>query len=510
MFAAAFGAPRQMQDGGFVGPGQRDHRHYLGLAFGQRAGFVHHQGIDLFHTFERFRIPDQDAGLRAAADADHDRHRRSESQRAGAGDNEHAHRRHQRVSKARLRTERGPGRECRERNRDHQRHEPGGHLVGETLDRRAAALRGGHHLHDLGQKCVAADLVGAHDKAAGEIDGAADDAGVFVLGHRHGFAGHHRLIERGVAFEHAAVDRHLVAGAHAQLVADVHGIERDLLVAAIVFDAARGLWREIEQRADRAGGCLARAQFQHLADQHQHGDHAGGLEVDRGRAVGEKSRREEAGRERGDDAVDVGDASAHADQREHVEVARDQRLRAAHEERPAGPQHHGRGESELNPVGDRRREPVHAEVAAHLDHHHRQCQHEADPEAPRHVGELGIGTGGSAWHLWLERHAADRARARTRLADLWMHRAGVDRAFDDGRRFARLQVLLRIGNEFRAAAGGAEEIGVAVVIGAMLGSRRIDAHAADRVDFGSGRRVRVMMLCRGAHDILPLIPPGGI
>ena len=51
-------------------------------------------------------------------------------------------------------------------------------------------------------------------------------------------------------------------------------VERDFLVAAVVLDAARGLRREIEQRADRARGRLARAQFQHLAEQHQHGDDA--------------------------------------------------------------------------------------------------------------------------------------------------------------------------------------------------------------------------------------------
>jgi len=36
------------------------------------------------------RHPDQDAGLRAAADADHDRHR-VQAKRARAGDDEHAH-----------------------------------------------------------------------------------------------------------------------------------------------------------------------------------------------------------------------------------------------------------------------------------------------------------------------------------------------------------------------------------------------------------------------------------
>ena len=82
-------------------------------------------------------------------------------------------------------------------------------------------------------------------------------------------------------------------------------IERDLVVGAVGADAARGLRREIEQRADRAGGRLAGAQFQHLAEQHQHGDDRGRLEIDGDRAVmAAERRREDAGRERGDDAVE--------------------------------------------------------------------------------------------------------------------------------------------------------------------------------------------------------------
>ena len=270
------------------------------------------------------------------------------------------------------------------------------HLVGQPLDRRARALRRAHHLHDLRDQRVAADLAGAHHERAGLVDGAADHLAAGLLGDRHRFAGDHRLVDGGAAFDQLAVDRHLVAGPHPQLVADRDRIERDFLVAAVRLDAPRGLGRELEQRADRARGRLARAQFQHLAEQHQHGDDGGGLEIDRHRAVmAAERRRKHARRQRRDHAVDVGDAGAHRDQREHVEIARDQRLPAAHEERRARPQHHRRRERELNPV---RRglvdEPCSAEqVRAHLQHEHRHGQREADPEPPRHVGEFGIGAG---------------------------------------------------------------------------------------------------------------------
>jgi hypothetical protein len=110
-------------------------------------------------------------------------------------------------------------------------------------------------------------------------------------------------------------------------------------------------------------------------------------------ALGPAERgREQAGPD-GHDAVEPGDAGAHGDQREHVEVARLERLPAAHEERPAGPQHDRRGQRELQPVRELlAQQHVQAgEVPAHLQHDHRRGQREADPEAARHVGQLGLG-----------------------------------------------------------------------------------------------------------------------
>ncbi len=57
--------------------------------------------------------------------------------------------RDQPIGEARLRPEHRPGGEGEHRDRDHRRHEPARHLVGEPLDRRARALRLRHHLHDL-------------------------------------------------------------------------------------------------------------------------------------------------------------------------------------------------------------------------------------------------------------------------------------------------------------------------------------------------------------------------
>ena len=80
-------------------------------AFGQRAGLVDHERVHLFHPLDGFRVLDEHAGLRAAADADHDRHRRGEPERARAGDDQHRDRIDDRVREPRLRPEPHPERE---------------------------------------------------------------------------------------------------------------------------------------------------------------------------------------------------------------------------------------------------------------------------------------------------------------------------------------------------------------------------------------------------------------
>ena len=60
--------------------------------------------------------------------------------------------------------------ERQRRGQHHRRHEVARHRVGQALNRRAAALRLGHHPHDLRQQRVGADALGAHHEAAGAVD----------------------------------------------------------------------------------------------------------------------------------------------------------------------------------------------------------------------------------------------------------------------------------------------------------------------------------------------------
>src|SRR6185437_3140011 len=140
-----------------------------------------------------------------------------------------------------------------------------------------------------------------------------------------------------------------------------------------------------------------------------------------------------------------------------------------------------------------------------------------DPEPPRHIDELGAGSHLAGHTGRLKRHAADRAGAGLVPPDLRMHRTGPDRAWRHGskrRRLGRLQrqVFRRVGNEFLAALGIAEEIIPILDASAMLRLLRIDAHAADGVfdsdDAGGSGVALVMIVAVVGHgaslDIYPL------
>ena len=155
------------------------------------------------------------------------------------------------------------------------------------------------------------------------------------------------------------------------------------------------------------------------------------------------------------------------------------RLHAAHEERPTGPQDDRRRQDELDPALRGHVEPPEL-MAEHRQHGDDDRERQSPPEAPLEVGELGILFVLDARQLGLERHPALRARSRVVLPDFRMHRARVDGGRWGGRGCrGRLggQVLERVGGEFRPALLTAEEIGPARMLVPMRRLGR-DGHAA--------------------------------
>ena len=116
-----------------------------------------------------------------------------------------------------------------------------------------------------------------------------------ALVHRHRLAGHHRLVDRRLPVDHDAVHRHLLARPDAQEIAGADLVERNVVLTAVPHPP-RGFRRETEELPDRRAGSVARTKLEHLAEQHQHHDDDGGVEVgfDARRASERRSRAVDA------------------------------------------------------------------------------------------------------------------------------------------------------------------------------------------------------------------------
>ena len=122
-------------------------RRQVRLALGERAGFIHYQGVDLFQHLQGFGVLDQHARHRAAPRANHDRHRRRQAESARTGDDQHGDGVEQPIRHRWLRSEQGPDNKSDNSDQHHRRNKIAGDDVRQLLNRRAASL-------SLRQPCV--------------------------------------------------------------------------------------------------------------------------------------------------------------------------------------------------------------------------------------------------------------------------------------------------------------------------------------------------------------------
>ena len=332
-------------------------------------------------------------------------------------------------------------------------------------------------------------MFGLHHQRTAGVHRGTDQFVALALGHRQRLTREHRFVNSTAALDYDAIDWHFLSGAHAQLIAFVYVRQRHVLFRTVRIDTACGLGRQTEQRLDRGRGLRACLQFQDLAKQSQRDDRSGGLEIHRHAPIHDKGSREDLRRHGGDDAVDESHPSAQADQRPHVGAAVDHRLRAAFVKRQAGPQRHWQGQPQLNPVLAYACEQA-IKPSGPMPHHGQRDDHHSEgqgpPEAAGEIIQLRVFVVAQCRHHRLKRHAAYGAVAGMVLADLGVHRAGVNRArlrslrWRQCRRLLRLRVFLGRCLKLRLALGAAEVEGVAVVLKVVLRCRR-HGHAAHRV-----------------------------
>jgi hypothetical protein len=244
------------------------------------------------------------------------------------------------------------------------------------------------------------------------------------------------------------IDGNLFAGTNAEPVANLHLIEWNVGFAALVVKPLGRLRSQAKQRANRTAGLAASAQLQHLTEKNQSDDNCCRLEVhiDLPRSSAKRSWKYLRNYS-GEDAIEIGRASAKGNQREHVEAAMHNRLPASDKERQSAPQNHRSCESKLDPCPHSRREQVlHRHGRQKYGDHeseHRHGESDADPQPPCHIGQLWVGVFGGYLPRF-ECHAADGTRAWCISHDLRVHRAGVFGTFCEwvhGGRFERHAAL---------------------------------------------------------------------
>ncbi len=112
------------------------------------------------------------------------------------------------------------------------------------------------------------------------IEGGGIDLVVHLLALRHAFAGKHALVQRGRAFEHDPIHRHVFAGAHDEDIVGAQLPGGDIQYLTVTFHV-RDFRLQLDQFFNGAGRLGFCAHFQQFAHQHQRDQHRAGFEIHR-------------------------------------------------------------------------------------------------------------------------------------------------------------------------------------------------------------------------------------
>ena len=221
---------------------------HRGMAGGDGAGLVQHNGIDVVQILQRLGALDEYAELGGLAGADHDGHGRGQTQRAGAGDDQHG----DGVGEGELEAVAGdhPDDGGHKRDAHDHGHEHAADLVGKAGDGRFGGAGVVHEADDLRERGIVAHARGAEAEGTVFVDGGGDDRVANMLFHGDALAGDGGLIDVAKALDDLAVHGDALAGP------DDHDVAGDHLLGghgdfhAVAHDHG-GLGREIDQLAQR-------------------------------------------------------------------------------------------------------------------------------------------------------------------------------------------------------------------------------------------------------------------
>ena len=226
----------------------------------------------------------------------------------------------------------------------------------------------------------------------------------------------------------------------------MHLIQGDIFLGAVFLEAPGSFGGQAQKSLDGLAGLSPGLELQHLAHEHQGDNEGRGLEIDRHfPGLTPEGGGEDAGKELGYDAIDVGYGHAQADEGEHVQAAVDDGFNPPDQKGPAAPEDHRRSQAQLHPTPDVMGRQTFQEGLksrkhdAHGNVDQGDGEHQGHPEAAPHVHQLGIflffGVDGAGF----QGHAALGAGARAVLHHFRVHGAGILGAGREGFRFGPFQ-----------------------------------------------------------------------
>ena len=365
---------RERRQGGLVHLEQRE------VALGDRPGLVEHDHVDAAQRLERAAVADEHAAARRGPDRGGDRERRRDAERAGAGDHQHGDRAQQGDAEGGATP---PPPEPRRRastttagtkTRDTRS------TVRSIADRRPRAPS---TICTMWASALACPVRVARTSIALSrftLPPATRLPGCLPAGAASPVSSDSSTCERPATTSPSAGIRS--PALHEHHLPRLERVERHQPLDA-VDEQARLARHRLVHHADRARGPLARAALDHLAEQHEGDDRAGGVEVD---VVAAARRLGDAVAPRGEDAEREQRLHAHDAVPQPADREPGDRPRAV-EDRRRRQRHQQPRQRVADAVG---RLAEVADVDRQVEHHHVQPEERGDAEAQPEVAALRV------------------------------------------------------------------------------------------------------------------------
>ena len=239
-------------------------------AFGQRASFVQHDGIDVGGFFHRRCVFEPNAVFHRLAHANHNRGRRRQTERARTGNHQNSNGVHQ--CNRPIALNQPSNDKSQKRNAHDSWHEYRRRFIGYARNRCFTALCFRERIHHVAEQGLAAELRSAVHHAAFGHQRACQHFAACLFLFRIGFAGKMTLVRPTAAAFNNAIGGNAFAVIGADKVADLYLVDGQLFPFAFALHVDLGR-RKFQQQAQAVQAGFFSAVLQKFAQRHKTNHH---------------------------------------------------------------------------------------------------------------------------------------------------------------------------------------------------------------------------------------------